>query len=351
MSKKTKPWEQFERLVAAIHTALDPNAKVTWNDTINGRQFDVTIRFKKGLYDYLTVIECKDFESAVGVEKVEAFITKARDAGAHQAVMASSSGFQRGAREVASRHHVTLVHLSDSPTIEPAFGAKWGPNVDAMHVERVELGYADGEKKVLPTSSSALTYYVSKIFVESGSRRKPLESILSEAVQPLKNVQYDSYDECEIPLPAGAKLIAPDDGEYPSKAISRVVVRVARTSAKTLTGPVMFDPSFWLVPDVEVNNLTSGEKSTVSRHGLALGMAERFEPGVFYEQPQNEYFYYCDAIDGELSTLYLVESFQMGQLIQAELKVKTKFASYYSPVSDPEVIARLKRRFERMRSK
>jgi len=244
MNKKTKQWEQFERLVTAIHTTLDPNANVTWNDTINGRQFDVTIRFKKGLYDYLTVIECKDYASAVGVDKVEAFITKARDAGAHQAVSASSSGFQSGAYEVANRHRVTLMHLSDSPTIEPAFGAKWGPNVDALHIERVELGYADGEKKALPTSSNALTYYASKIFVESGSRRKSLDSILSEAVQPLRDAPYDRYGEREISLPAGAKLIAPDDGEYPSKAIASVAVRVARTSAKTLTGPVMFDPSF-----------------------------------------------------------------------------------------------------------
>jgi hypothetical protein len=351
MSKKTKQWEQFERLVTAIHTALDPNAKVTWNDTINDRQFDVTIRFKKGLYDYLTVIECKDFASAVGVEKVEAFITKARDAGAHQAVMASSSGFQSGAREVANRHHVTLMHLSDSPTIELAFGAKWGQNVDAIHIERLELAYSNGEKRALPTSSSALTYYVSNIFVESGSHRKPLDSIVSEAVQSLEGAPYDTYGEHQIALPAGAKLITPDDGEYPSKAISNLVVRVAKTSAKTLTGPVVFDPSFWLLPDVKINNLNTGETKTVSRHGLALGTAERFEPGVFYEQPQNEYFYYCDANDGDLATLYLVESFQLGHLIQAEYTVKTKSASYYSLVSDPEVITRLKRRLARMKLK
>jgi hypothetical protein len=237
MTKTSKRWEQFERLVAAIHLALDPNAQVTWDDTINGRQFDVTIRFKKGLYDYLTVIECKDYASAVGVDKVEAFITKARDAGAHQAVMASSSGFQSGAQEVARRHHLALIQLTDSPNIEPVFGAQWGPNVDAMHIERVQLVYADGEKKQLPTSSSALTYYVSKIFVESNSRLKSLDSILSEAVQPLKDVAYDTYCEHVIALPAGARLMAPDDGEYASKEIASVAVFVARTSARTLNGP------------------------------------------------------------------------------------------------------------------
>jgi len=52
---------------------MDPAAQVKWNDSINGRQFDVTLRFRKGLYDYLTVIECKDYSSSVPVGEVEAF--------------------------------------------------------------------------------------------------------------------------------------------------------------------------------------------------------------------------------------------------------------------------------------
>ncbi len=244
MNGKSKQWEQFERLVASIHSAIDPAAHVTWNDTIQGRQFDVTIRFKKGLYDYLTVIECKDYAAPVPVEKVEAFITKARDARANQAVMASSSGFQSGAHEVASRHNVTLVHLSDSPDIELMFGAGWGPNIDAMRIEKVQLCYADGETRLLPTSSGALTYYVSKISVVAGPSKKSLEELISKAVQPLAHSPHDLYSEKTIALPSGSILMTPDDGEYPSKAISRVAVRVARTSAKTICGPMMFDLEF-----------------------------------------------------------------------------------------------------------
>ena len=65
-----------------------------------GRQFDVTIRFRKGLYEYLTVVECKDYEKAIPVEKVEAFVTKSADVHAHRAVMASTSGFQEGAQRL-----------------------------------------------------------------------------------------------------------------------------------------------------------------------------------------------------------------------------------------------------------
>src|SRR6266852_6674060 len=110
MPSTSDKWKHFERLVTAIHQAADQGAEVRWNETINERQFDVTIRFKKGLYEYLTVVECKNYEKAIPVEKVEAFVTKAADVRADRAVMASTSGFQQGAQEVAARHNMTLIH-------------------------------------------------------------------------------------------------------------------------------------------------------------------------------------------------------------------------------------------------
>ena len=87
---KSKKWRKFERLVAAIHAAQNKGATVKWNDKINGRQFDVTIRFRVGLYDYLEVIECKNYSTPIKVEKVEAFITKAAGVRANRAIMAST---------------------------------------------------------------------------------------------------------------------------------------------------------------------------------------------------------------------------------------------------------------------
>jgi restriction endonuclease Mrr len=127
-------------LVTAVHQAADEGAEVRWNDKINGRQFDVTIRFKKGLYEYLTVVECKNYETPIPVEKVEAFDTKASDAHADRAVMASTSGFWRGAQDVAARHHT------------------------------IELEYSDGERKRLSEHSNEMAYYVKQVVMESGQR-------------------------------------------------------------------------------------------------------------------------------------------------------------------------------------
>lgn len=43
-------WRGFERLVAAIHKAEAKGGQVTWDDSIDGRQFDATIRFEHALY-------------------------------------------------------------------------------------------------------------------------------------------------------------------------------------------------------------------------------------------------------------------------------------------------------------
>ena len=77
-----KKWKMFERIVAAIHVAEQRGATVQWGETIKGRQFDVTVRFKHGLYEYLTVVECKDYGRPVPAEKVDALVTKSRDAAA-----------------------------------------------------------------------------------------------------------------------------------------------------------------------------------------------------------------------------------------------------------------------------
>src|SRR5258708_248925 len=108
-----KKWKKFERLVAAIHVAETSGANVTWNEHINGRQFDVVIRFKFQFYEYLVLIECRDHERSIEAEDVEAFVTKSHDAGANKAIFVSGSGFQSGAKDVAKKHNIELFTLTE----------------------------------------------------------------------------------------------------------------------------------------------------------------------------------------------------------------------------------------------
>ena len=343
-------WKHFERLVAAIHQAADQGAEVRWNEIIRGRQFDVTIRFQKGLYKYLTVIECKDYEKPISVEKVEAFVTKSADAQAHHAVMASTSGFQQGAQEVARRHNMTLIHVTQSSEIDlSVFGAHWAGVTDALHIQSIELEYTNGEKKRLPEEGNVMTYYVKHVVVQYRSERRTLDDLIQLHSQGFRGVQSDSYSDYVISFLSGSCVIAPDDGEIPLKPLARVHVRAGLTKARTIRAPVVFDP-YLLVPDVKVRNVATGEENTFSQHDLAIGVDTAFIEGKFYEQPPLATYYYCDRIEGDIASLYLLESFQCGILVQAQFTQKTKCAKFYVPVSDPVVIERLQRRLERLKA-
>jgi hypothetical protein len=110
-AQKVKRGEKFERIVAAIHRAQHTADEVIWNHHINGRQFDVVVKFKYGLYEYLLIIECRDHKRSVQASDVEAFVTKKNGINANKAVMISSSTFQKGAREVAKKYAIDLYTL------------------------------------------------------------------------------------------------------------------------------------------------------------------------------------------------------------------------------------------------
>ncbi|MGO9269782.1 MAG: restriction endonuclease [Terriglobia bacterium] len=350
MASDSDKWKHFERLVAAIHQAADKGAQVQWNEMINGRQFDVTIRFRRGLYDYLTVVECKNYEKPVPVEKVEAFITKSSDAHADHAVMASTSGFQEGAQQVARKHNMTLIHVTPSDEIDlSAFGAHWAGITDALHVQSVELEYTDGERKRLSEEANVMTYYVNQVLIQCGPERGTLSDLIFHHLPRFLGGEADTQEQHIIECPSGTRVIGPNDGEIPLKPLACVHIRVGVTKAKVITGPVIFDP-YLLVPDVKVTDVATGEEKKFSQHGLALGVDTVFAEGKFYEQPQLATCYYCERIDGNLATIYLVESFQHGRLIQAKMTVETKYANLYVPVSDKAAIQRLQRRLDHLKA-
>jgi hypothetical protein len=71
-------WKRFEKIVAGIHMLIAKGAEVKFNDHIigkkteNRRQVDVSIRFKHTYYNYLAIVECKDYAGRVPIKEVEA---------------------------------------------------------------------------------------------------------------------------------------------------------------------------------------------------------------------------------------------------------------------------------------
>lgn len=174
-----KKWKEFERLVAAIHAAEQQGAVVKWNEEIGGRQFDVTIRFKNGLYEYLTIIECKNYAEPVPAEKIDALVTKARDVGANKAIMVSSSSYQKGALDVARRHNIQLLSLQTIRDVsERALANQLTPSLLIYDFRfRQEANKLDF---VLPEEPGVLRYLMRDILVKGPNIEAAPEDIVEK---------------------------------------------------------------------------------------------------------------------------------------------------------------------------
>ena len=112
-------WKQFEILVANIQKELSPGSVVIHNDKILGRksrvtrQIDVSIRGKVAQFDFLVIIDCKDYAQPVDVKDIEDFLGLIDDVGAQQGAMVSAkdiprrleSGHGRRDRALQTRRH------------------------------------------------------------------------------------------------------------------------------------------------------------------------------------------------------------------------------------------------------
>lgn len=280
--------------------------------------------------------------------KVEAFVTKSRDARANLAVLASTSGFQSGAKDCAQRHNVTLLHVTPSDEVDlSVFGARWGDAVDALHIEAITLEYVGGEKKRLPAMSNELTYYANHTIIEYGNARQTLDTVITARLQTV--AQSAVYNDHVFQLEAGTTVVGPKGDEVPLKPLAAIHVRTAVISAKTIHGHNQLDPSI-LLPEVNVQNVNTGEKTSFKYETLALGIGNSFLPRKFYEAPALGYFYYCEQIKDGLAELYLVESFQHGHLIQAKMTMETKYGDRYVLVTERSTLQRLQQRLDQMKS-
>jgi hypothetical protein len=157
----TPKWKEFEALIAELHRTAAPDAKVEHNQTIKGketgrnRQIDVLIRKDVDLFpariSVLIVLECKRYKRVVGIDKVEAFVTKLRDVGATQGAMVSITGFDAGARAAAARYNVTLLEYRQA--LDADWQAVFGPGSWAswrvMRFEKLNVGvFLEGKTKV-----------------------------------------------------------------------------------------------------------------------------------------------------------------------------------------------------------
>jgi len=336
-------WKKFERLVAAIHHAETQGATVTWDDNIDGRQFDVTLRFKAGIYDYLTVIECKNYKDKVPVEKIDAFVTKARDINASNAVFVSSSGYQSGCFAVAARHGVKLLTLEEKIDVNlDEIAAKIVP---ALNIFNVRFILQDGKEFLLEDAGGRLAYLMNNIQLHFSGHQTTLNVFLNSWRISLSALQPEREYEQVLAFPTGVVAVVPHEGEFRPEKI-KFCYKLTKgfiPKAPTLDTHLLegTGTSYELTDEKGdlVRKLTASE--------ISLGFDTKLEVGKFYVIPSLQNYYYCEKIENNLTHYILVESYQFGMLIQARLSQETRYSVYYVEVKDKERLLRLERMLKR----
>lgn len=119
MANDGKGYEQFvkdlqqalldsEDLIKQKNVKIEANKKILDNCGVE-REFDLYWEYELAGVTYKTVIECKDYESRVSLEKIDALIGKTRDLPDLKAVFATKTGYQSGAKTKAEFNKIDLL--------------------------------------------------------------------------------------------------------------------------------------------------------------------------------------------------------------------------------------------------
>lgn len=293
-------WKLFERYVAAIEQVDHPGAVVTWDETIEGHQFDVSIRWKQGRYDFLVVIECRDRSSRVKRREVSALAQEASSVRANKAVLVSRSGFQSGCFDKARETGVVLVRLEEFHEIPP----RWRETVLAVWLYDIRLVDGDGQVLRSLTDEEAHAAVVSGPI---GSR--PLGDVLSRDLHRRgidRTVERQPHVRARVALPKGSSV------SHGIWSVEPDAVELTATLAPANLPRRGFDPAI-LGRSLRVTHELTGETRTYSLWDLEPGVDTEFRVGEFFIEVATGNEVLCEAVDDDLATLFVVRSRQFGK--------------------------------------
>lgn len=182
-----------------INVELDK--KIIDNCGIN-RQFDIYWEYELGGIVYKTVIECKDYNSRISVEKIDAFIGKTRDIPDLRLVFATKQGYQSGAKLKAEQNKVDLLIFREQKESD------WEDEDGNPLLKKLCLNITGN----LPAEIHSFKPFVSRDWLEKNINldlSKPLQiasmndNIIIEDI--IKNEKYSIRDLASMLAPLGSR--------------------------------------------------------------------------------------------------------------------------------------------------
>lgn len=221
MANKGKEYELFvaklqqallnaETITTQKNIQVEVDKKVMDNCGIE-RQFDIYWAYELAGITYKTVIECKDYNSNVSVEKIDALIGKIRDIPDLKAVFATKKGYQSGAKTKADQNRIDLLIVREqndtdwtdedgTPLIKkicinmhicmPAHIHKFEPMIDGNWVKE--------NTSIDTTKPISLFGLNNEIFIENIETKETYSlHELASTLEPLEEKEYGVFEKIE----------------------------------------------------------------------------------------------------------------------------------------------------------
>ena len=232
MANDGKAYEEF---VGQLHQALlkaqmfagQKNIEIQRNKKLidswgTPREFDIYWEYELAGITYKTAIECKDYNSKITIEKIDALIGKIRDFPDLKAVFATKKGYQSGARTKAEHNKIDLLIVREqnnsdwtdadgTPLIKKVLG-----NLTIMAPARItnfqpllDLEWAKENTDLEVGSEFAFSGLNNEIFIqndETGERYSLYE--MAEKLGPTEGKTYGEFETQERFV--SAWIIGPD---------------------------------------------------------------------------------------------------------------------------------------------
>lgn len=323
----------FERFVAAIQSLSERSGDVRWDERINGRQFDVTIRTSTDGATVLTVIECRDLSSRVAVEAVEAFVTKAKDAGADRAVIVSSSGFTRSAVDAATRHGVELRVVKE--VIEDAPSRTTRKQGEALNIRRIRFFDPDGKIHQFRLDDPQMRDAIIRIPGREFSVDQFTTMFQLEIITRLRDC--GGAEEFEHSFPSGSELAAPGESSRPISRIAFIAELITATIVTRHAPPV----NLRRIRRYEISTPGSTDILSIAANDLIIGPNTQLTPGKFYRDVLGMTFK-CLSIKAKTVTMMQLDLRSGPRGIAAvTFTMDTSYRNRYAEIEDAVLCGRL----------
>lgn len=334
-------WKKFEKLVAGIHKMKEQGAEVVFDDKIVGkrtgeeRQVDVSVRFRHGYYEYLIIIECKDYKKKVSVDKVEALRTKMEDVGADKGVMVSTNGFQKGAVKAAAAYNIGLFTLTEEVS-------DW---TKAIREEVITFPFPTVVKFEHPVPGGhherGHTVY-NEVLLYRDENGPPIT--LEQVVVNIGAQVYARGEElpCEIYVPFDLPLLT----EFP---VDKSMVRVSGVAITFESYERKITPEIDLPPRTEkyvYSDVEQKHRYEIPAHAEPIGEDTVLEAGKFYSDSIGR-MYKCLAVTDENVTMVFLDSLRevVGRRYEFVLNAAA-YSRWYVPLTDAGEVGRLEKVFQ-----